>query len=59
MAIWQYTFQVLLKESADALSPDLIFTCDDDGFDDELFWKLHPVNKSFFSKIDNLLGVMR
>lgn len=54
MALWQYTFHVLPGESV-ALSPLLNFKEDQDGFDDEPFWRYSRLERSFFYKIDNIL----
>lgn len=55
MAIWQYTFQVLPKESINTLTNDSFFNSADEGFDDELLWKQYPLKKGFFNKINSIL----
>jgi hypothetical protein len=55
MALWQYTFQVLLKKSATALSENLVFNRDEEGFDDEPYWKFNHTDKSFFSALSKIL----
>ncbi|WP_257667158.1 hypothetical protein [Parapedobacter tibetensis] len=55
MAIWQYIFQVLPKESVSTLASDSFFNRTDEGFDDELFWKKYPLKKGFFNKINSTL----
>lgn len=55
MAIWQYTFHVLHKESVSSLSNDYFFNHDDEGFDDELFWRKYPLKKNFFYEINSVL----
>jgi hypothetical protein len=55
MALWQYTFYVLPKESIQKLSPDLHFVTDNDGFDDAPFWLDQQIDKSFFSAIAKIL----
>lgn len=55
MAIWQYTFQVLPKESVECLSSHYHFEKNEDGFDDELYWKLNPISKIFFHSIQEIL----
>ncbi|THF48480.1 MULTISPECIES: hypothetical protein [Flavobacterium] len=55
MAIWQYTFQVLPKESVNTLAEDFSFNYTDEGFDDELFWENYPLKKGFFNKINSIL----
>lgn len=55
MALWQYTFQVLPKESIEVLSPDHYLKKGVSGFDDEPYWKLNPVNKIVFHSIQEIL----
>lgn len=55
MALWQYTFQVLPKESIEVLSPDHYLKKGVSGFDDEPYWKLNPVNKIAFYSIQEIL----
>lgn len=55
MALWQYTFQVLPKESAKALLSNHHFEKDGSGFDDEPYWKLNPINKIFFHPVQEIL----
>ncbi len=55
MAIWQYTFHVLPKESIKTLSPDHHFKKNERQFDDEFYWKLNPINKTFFRSMQNIL----
>ncbi len=55
MALWQYTFYVLPKESVEVLSPDYHFKKDEDGFDDAPYWKLNPVHKDFFYSLNKIL----
>jgi hypothetical protein len=55
MAIWQYTFHVLPKESVETLSSEYHFIKGEDGFDDEPFWKLNPVNRGFFQPMLKIL----
>lgn len=55
MAIWQYTFRVLQKESVEILSPDLNFGKCNDVFDDESYWKLNPVKGDFFNAVQKIL----
>lgn len=55
MAVWQYTFQVLPKESVNTFAENFFFNQKDEVFDDEPYWKEHPLKKSFFSKINSIL----
>jgi len=55
MALWQYTFYILPKESVQNLSSDFQFIKDDDGFDDAYYWKHQQIDKSFFNDITNVL----
>ncbi len=55
MALWQYTFQILPKESVEVLSSDYHFEKSESGFDDEPYWRLNPVNKIFFHSIQKVL----
>lgn len=55
MAIWQYTFQVLPKESVNALPEYFLFNHTNEGFDDELYWKKYPLKISFFDTINSIL----
>lgn len=55
MALWQYTFQVLPKESIEVLSPYHYLKKGESGFDDEPYWKLNPVNKIVFHSIQEIL----
>jgi hypothetical protein len=55
MALWQYTFQVLPKESIEVLSHGHYFKKGVSEFDDEPYWKANPVNKIFFHSIQEIL----
>lgn len=55
MALWQYTFQVLPKESVEVLPSNHHFEKDESGFDDEPYWKLNPINKNFFHSVQEIL----
>ncbi len=55
MAIWQYTFLVLPKDSVEALSSDYRFEKREDWFDDELYWRLNRINKDFFQAVQKIL----
>jgi hypothetical protein len=55
MAVWQYTFQVLPRESVNTFAEDFFFNRKDEVFDDEPYWKKYPLKKNFFSKIDSIL----
>jgi len=56
MALWQYTFQVLTKESYDSLYKDIGFPIEDDCFDDEPYWQYKPINRSLFAGIELILS---
>jgi hypothetical protein len=55
MALWQYEFHVLPKESFSILSNGTQLLLDDGLFDDEPFWKYKPVNKNYFKGIEKIL----
>ena len=55
MALWQYTFQVLTKESFDSLSKDIGFSIEDSCFDNEIYWQYKSIDKSFFAGIKSIL----
>jgi hypothetical protein len=55
MALWQYTFLVLTKESFESINQDILFSIVDNEFDDEPFWQMHLINKSLFEEIGNIL----
>ncbi len=55
MALWQYTFHVLPKESVDALSPGFHLKKDEDGFDDRPYWKYNSFSRDFFHGMNNIL----
>lgn len=55
MAIWQYTFHVLPKESVDALSSNYHFKKDEGEFDDEPYWKYNSISRDFFYGINKIL----
>lgn len=59
MAIWQYTFHVLHKESVNTASDFCTFNRDDEGFDDSFFWKKHPLKKVFFNEINLIFNKSR
>ena len=56
MALWQYTFQVLTKESFDSLNKNIISSTEEFVFDDELFWQYKPINRSLFAGLESILG---
>lgn len=55
MAIWQYTFHVLPKETVNTLAEVFFFNHTDEGFDDEFYWKKYAIKKNFFSEINSIL----
>lgn len=55
MALWQYTFQILTKESYEALYKNFVFTFEDLGFDSEPFWQYHLIDRAYFSSIESFL----
>lgn len=55
MALWQYTFQVLTKESFDSLHKDIGFSIEDYCFDDEPYWQYKPVDRSLFAGLQPIL----
>ncbi|MBA9073221.1 hypothetical protein GGR22_001347 [Flavobacterium gossypii] len=55
MAIWQYTFQILPKESLSTLSADSYFGISENLFDDESYWKLYLIKRNFFHAIQKIL----
>jgi hypothetical protein len=55
MALWQYTFQVITKESFEFLHKDFIPSFGDYGFDDEPYWRLKLIDKSYFERIDTII----
>lgn len=56
MALWQYTFQILTKESFDSLSKKGALLIDDDlGFDETPFWLYKSVNSPFFADLELIL----
>lgn len=56
MALWQYSFQILTKESFDSLNKKDILLIDDDlGFDETPFWLYKSINRSFFAELESIL----
>ena len=55
MAIWQYTFLILPKESIEVLSTDYHFEKSKEGFDDEAYWKLNSIHRDFFYALQKFL----
>jgi len=51
MALWQYTFHVLPRESLQFHSPDFVFSKNNEEFDDSPFWKAQQVKDGFFEDI--------
>lgn len=56
MALWQYTFHVLTKESFDFFNSEFMLSELDFIFDDEKYWRFKPVNRSIFEKVELILG---
>lgn len=55
MALWQYTFHVLPKESLETFSSNPSFNDNEEGLDDKPFWELASVERSFFYGVSNIL----
>lgn len=55
MAIWQYTFHVLTKESVESLDKDMT-TSDDFGINDQRYWQFEPIDRSFFLRMESIFG---
>ena len=55
MALWQYTFQILTKESFESLQEDSKLSPEDNVFDEEPYWQLKLIHKSYFEEIENIL----
>lgn len=55
MALWQYTFHILPKESLPGHLPGFVFSKNNEEFDDSLFWKAQQVKDSFFDEISLIL----
>ncbi len=55
MALWQYTFHVLTKESFDLLSENFDLNFGELGFDDGPFWNFKPVHKASFEDVNLIL----
>lgn len=55
MALWQYTFHILSKESFDTLRINFELAFGEFGFDDEPFWKFAAVHKSYFEEVSLIL----
>lgn len=55
MALWQYTFLVLPKESTNEIVPDLVFSKDGELFDDSSYWKYAEIKPEIFKPINDIL----
>lgn len=56
MAIWQYEFHVIPKDSVVTLNPNLNFKVDSEGFfDEEPYWNHAQLKRQSFSEIANFL----
>ena len=55
MALWQYTFQILTKESFESLQKDSKLSSEEHLFDDEPYWQFKLIHKSYFEGIENIL----
>lgn len=55
MGLWQYTFQILSKDSCDNLYKVYNSAFNDMGFDSEPFWQYTLTEKSYFNEMDNIL----
>jgi hypothetical protein len=56
MALWQYSFHLITKESFKILTKNSLPTFDELGFDDELYWHVELIDKFFFEEIDTILN---
>lgn len=59
MALWQYTFHILPKESVETLLDSHPLSISDDGFDDSVYWEFKPVRRDVFKKIGQILPETR
>ncbi|MBO9594007.1 MAG: hypothetical protein J7599_13950 [Niabella sp.] len=57
MALWQYTFQVLTRESFESVERELI--TQDVEFDEERYWLYKPIARTMFSELDRILKKTR
>ena len=55
MALWQYTFHILTRESFDFIGDKTLFSTEDYLFDDEPYWQYKPIDRSFFTEIELIL----
>lgn len=55
MALWQYTFHILTKESFDFLYKKFELSFGEFGFDDGPFWAFKAIHKSYFNDISLIL----
>ncbi|MBP6510208.1 MAG: hypothetical protein KA339_06590 [Candidatus Kapabacteria bacterium] len=56
MALWQYTFQIVTKESYEYLHKDSNPVSGEDGFDEEPYWLLTPTKRSLFDGISSIIS---
>ncbi len=54
MALWQYTFHVLLKDRVGEF-PEYLIENREEGFDDSVFWDNTVIKRSFFDPINEIL----
>jgi len=57
MALWQYSFFVLPKNTVLEIAPDLLFEKKDGLFDDAPYWKLGKIKRDVFNPISKILPV--
>lgn len=55
MAIWQYTFYVVPKESFEIISNNTNFKNDENEFDDAPYWIINPVSRKYFFPVSKIL----
>jgi hypothetical protein len=55
MALWQYHFHLLPRLAVEALWSEHNISFEEEGFDDDPFWKFEPVNKNIFQPIEIIL----
>lgn len=58
MALWQYMFHVIPKESLNML-PNILDDRDEYGVDDSILWKPLLINKDYFNEISRFLPISK
>lgn len=54
MAIWQYTFQVLTKDSFNSIGSPMV--TEGSWFDEEPYWQHKSIERYLFSNLESILG---